>query len=40
MTSKAKKTKTSNGSYLPQDLREDINQLLDDIIEIGNHLNA
>ena len=43
MTSKAKKNKISNEAYSPQDLRDDSNQLLDDILEIGKdmeHFNA
>ena len=35
MASKAKKTKISNDSYSPQDLRNDIQQLVTDILEIG-----
>ena len=35
MTSKPKKTKISNEFCLPQDLRDNIQQLVTDILEIG-----
>ena len=38
MTSKAKKNKTSNELYSPQELKDDINQLLNDILEIEINL--
>ena len=38
MASKAKKTKISNEFCSPQELRDNINQLLDDVLEIGKDL--
>ena len=38
MTSKIKKNKISNESYSPQDLRDNIQQLITDILEIETNL--